>query len=533
MQIIWTLLAAIPQYRLLHRTILTLDQIPVIIFILFFSFIQILFYPFVVLIDSPVDSPDTPRRQIPAPSLSGSAVTPTRENPRPVHEVINRASISTDSDSSPYTSGVPIAVDTKREAENGWQEPDQGLVPSSVPTKTIEGTFLPFHRPVSRESGNYGDTEEDDFPPMSLPVGHSFSMSQPEPSIDSMFDDTLQRLRKSEDLTPLDKIVMSPPPPRCLTPQNSYTRITKDLEGAQEIVTSMIFSLQEPSPPREPIKESPQEEDEDEVYDATEDDDNYHKYTGKVRSRHNSVHPTSERLSTTSNLSFSEPDLVAMSVKPRSREPNKSGTMAAATPSKGTGTMERSPGAEDELLSSLPATIARKFADPSPTHLQAPSPRRTGRFSLGFNKKKTGDKQSRGKSASISNQLHPSSSLYFMSPEPQRKAFTSPAKSLGGFFKKKERGKLNKSLSSNFTDGGSAVPDAPRKSSKVRRNTSLGPTSRLPPRYSNIDDIISSKREREREKEREREGKRERRKERKRKERKRKRERDRNGRNLF
>ena len=383
---------------------------------------------------------------------------------------------------------MPIAVDTKREAENGWQEPDQGLVASSVPTKTLEGTFLPFQRPVSRESGNYGDTEEEDFPPMSLPVGHSFSMSQPEPSIDSMFDDTLQRLRKSEDLTPLDKVVMIPPP-RCITPQDSYTRITKDLDGAQEIVTSMIFSLQEPSPPRESIKESPQEEDEDEVYDAVEDEDNYRKYTGGVRTRHNSVHPSSERLSNAASLSFSEPDLIAASVKPRNREPNKSLT---ATPGKGTGTLERSPGAEDELLCSLPATIARKFADPSPTHLQAPSPRRAGRFSLGF-KKKTGDKQSRGKSASVSNQLHPSSSLYFMSPEPQRKSFTSPARSLGGFFKKKERGKLNKSLSSNFTDGGSMVPETPRKTSKVRRNTSLGPSNRLPPRYSNIDDIISSK----------------------------------------
>lgn len=463
--------------------------------------------------DSPVDTPDTPHRQISGPSHSGSIPTPTRENPRPVHEVVNRASISTDSDSSPYTSGVPIAVDTKREAENGWQESDQSLVSASLPSssKPLDGTYLPFHRPVSRESGNYGDTEEEDFT-MSLPAGRAYnsSLSQPEPDIDLMFesmDNTLKRLRKSEDLTPLDKIVLTPPPPRCITPQDTYVRMNKEYDGAQEIITSMIFSLQEPSPPREPkgVKSQLAEDDEEE-YDAVEDEENYLKYTGGanevggVRKRHNSVHPTSERLSNTASLSFSEPDLVAASVKPLR---NRNSIDKTSNPPRDVGgASERPSGGEDELLTSLPATIARKFADPSPTHLQAPSPRRIGRFSLGFHRKKTSDKQSRNKSLSAANQLHPSSSLYFMSPEPQRKSLTSPARGLGGLFKKKEKAKLNKSMSSNFTDGGSSVPDTPKRVARVRRNTSLGPTSRLPPRYVNIDDIISSKGE-----EKEREGK--------------------------
>lgn len=320
------------------------------------------------------------------------------------------------------------------------------------------GSSYVFHRPLSRESGSLGDTEDDDFCSLPRPsLGFEVSsLSQPEPKTSSpMFetemDSTIQRMHRAS----LEEVVVLNQSPQLRKRQQSYSlrmeSMNEELDGTQKMVNDMLFSLQEPSPPREHKQD---------CFNQAEDDANFHAYT--TRKRHLSVHPTTERLSTTSNLSFSEPDLIIASVKQGIR-----------TTSEDRSTGEERSLVEDELLTSLPATVARKFADPSPTHLLTPSPRK-GRFSIGFKSNKRTERNEKPRKSMPSSQLHPSSSLYFMAQDTDRKVMTSPARAgFGSLFKKKEKGRINKSMSINFTDG---TPEtSSKKAMRVRRNTSFGP----------------------------------------------------------
>lgn len=463
-----------------------------------------------------MDSPETPRKAMLIHTPPSDISTPTNTKPRPLGVVVNRVSISTDSDSSPYTSGVPVAMDTKKEAANGWQDPITSLM-QVTPTShsqeetSTESAYVTFHRrPISRESGSYGDTEDDDF---------SSSLSQPVPSTyddtsSSLFRDVETQVRQIHQSTTLDDIVTSTCPPSLISSppphssQEAYSlrveSMNVELDGASKVMNEVLFSLQEPSPPRDSGVQ-------EECYTRYEDEANFKQYTGRSggKKRNLSVHQTAERLSNSSALSFSEPDLAMTAI-------NKPVSPPVNVPPTSTQTLnrseERSP-LEDELLSSLPATIARKFADPSPVHLSAPSPKKGGRFSISFAKSNKSKerldtpRKSMPGGSSIAKQLSVSSSLYFgssegaprmASPEAQKRSFTSPAKAGFGLFKKKEKSKsMNKSLSINFTDGGgpgAQFESSPRKSGgRVRRNTSLGPQIKRPSRYENIDEFPRSK----------------------------------------
>lgn len=370
--------------------------------------------------------------------------------------------MSTDSDSSPYTSGVPIADGNKKEALNGWQDPSGGPPCSKRNADTSrqqnDSGYVTFFRPLSRESGNFGDTEDDET-----------DYSEPRPSLgfDVVDSDELAHSLNSLDLKMkelqnqmvLDAVVMSTGDSKTAHIRR-FSEMNEGLDEAQQ----MLFALQKPV--------VSQDNSLDDCFDPKEDIENFQKYTGRTR---RSTETTTNRLSSSSTLSMSEPDLLALSVD--GKKPSATATLHPPNM------------AEDELLTSLPATIARKFTDASPSHMPSQSPSRRSRFSLGVTKsKKTAPlEKSRNKSFASGQRLsvNPSSSLYFGSPEPQLKSNTSPSRgAFGGLFKKKEKKGLNKSMSS--VDGFS---DASKKGVKLNRAPSLGASR---PNYVNIDEYPPS-----------------------------------------
>ena len=455
------------------------------------------------LSDSIDGSPTTPRRKITPDNNSADTVPNSGKPPLPI---VSRTSMSTDSDSSPCTADVP--VDNKKKAQNGWQDTEgtSRINHTSSVTTTSDGTllsteaaYITFSRPYSRGSGSLGDSEgeETDFnadtrPSLgfnimenSLVVGPPKNLSV---SADNLADansivDKTMGFRNDVHSQDLDKIILTTPCPR-----TSFGSLpaSQMLEDAENICQKMLHEFDR--------KETHSQDDIDDCFDPMEDEINFRKYTGvSPRGRRSSEVASSvhqlrpDRFSTSSALSLSEPDLVIAAVK-HEQSPSDDRPML-----------------EDELLNSLPATVARKFMEPSTpskNRLSSPSPShgRRSRFSLGFNKsKRTRDTLEKPRKSEPSvhlsgTSMNTSSSLYFASPDPQKKSNTSPSRGFGGLFKKgkpkEERGRLNKSLSSNFTDG--MYPETPtKKGVKLNRNASLGPVRNVNPYYMNIDDFSS------------------------------------------
>jgi hypothetical protein len=378
------------------------------------------------------DSPNTPRKK----RLTDDVPSNMKTNPS-----FNRVSMSTDSDTSPYTSGVPVAASdsVKKEALNGWQEQrHSGL--------SADSSYVTLSRPLSRESGDLGDTEDEmtNFPRPSL--GFTTPMSLPSGGCELMgnFDEI-----SSVSLT-MGGVL-------------SFSKMNESLDETQKMLYELHQNM-EVKPIKQPV---------DDCFNPLEDEDNFRKYTGKMRgTRRNSEHNSkSKRLSTSSTLSFSESDLVSLSIKPQ-RSVDNSSTKCQD---------------ENELLNSLPPTVARKFTDASPSHLMI-SPSRRNRFSVGFKSKKSISDKSRNKSLPNTQRLsvNPSSSLYFGSPEPQNK---SPGRSFA-LFKKKDKKGMHKSTSTNFTD--SSGSDTLNRRGLLKRAPSLGPIkSSNTPYYANVDEIPS------------------------------------------
>ena len=456
-----------------------------------------------ILLDSIDGSPTTPRRKITPEDNNPVDIAPN--SGKPPLPVVSRTSMSTDSDSSPCTADVP--VDSKKKAQNGWQD-TEGVNKirhtSSVTTRSdgtllsTEAAYVTFCRPYSRESGSLGDSEgeETDFngdtrPSLgfnvmenSLVVGQVKNLSVSADNLadaDSVADKSLG-FRKELHSQDLDNIILTTPRPKTSFGSLPAAQL---LEDAENICHNMLHQFDR--------KEAHSQDDIDDCFDPIEDEINFRKYTGGSRDRrsseaHSSGHQLRpDRFSTSSALSLSEPDLVIAAVK-HEQSPS-----------------DNRPMLEDELLNSLPANVARKFMEPSTpskNRLSSPSPSHghRGRFSLGFNKsKRTRDKLEKPRKSEplvhlSGSSMNSSSSLYFASPEPQKKSNTSPSRGFGGLFKKgkpkEEKGRLNKSLSSNFTDG--MYPETPtKKGVKLNRNASLGPVRNINPYYMNIDDFSS------------------------------------------
>ena len=451
------------------------------------------------LLDSIDGSPTTPRRKITPEDNNPVDIAPN--SGKPPLPIVSRTSMSTDSDSSPCTADVP--VDNKKTAQNGWQDTEgtSKIQHTSSVTARSDGTllsteaaYITFSRPYSRGSGSLGDSEgeETDFngdtrPSLgfnvmenSLVVGPAKNLSVSADNLidtDSVVDKTLG-FRNSVHSQDLDNIILTTPCPKTTFGSLPAAQM---LEDAENICQKMLHQFDR--------KESHSQDDIDDCFDPMEDEINFRKYTSvSPRGRRSSEAPSSahqlrpDRLSTTSALSLSEPDLVIAAVK---HEQSSSDDRSML---------------EDEMLNSLPATVARKFMEPSTpskNRLSSPSPShgRRSRFSLGFNKsKRTRDALDKPRKSEPLVHLNTSSSLYFASPEPSKKSNTSPSRGFGGIFKKgkskEERGRLNKSLSSNFTDG--MYPETPtKKGAKLNRNASLGPVRNINPYYMNIEDFPS------------------------------------------
>ena len=343
---------------------------------------------------------------------------------------------------------------------NGWQDSTENgghHQNTTVCRQQNDSTYVTFFRPLSRESGNLGDTEDEevDYNSDSRPsLGFAVTNDELAHSLNSL-DSTMRQLMESQSSHTLSQT---------FDDKTNYMRRMSEMNEGLDETQRMLYELQQPSLGTTP-------EDAEECFNEKEDMDNLRKYTGRPASRvRRNTDTNTSRLSVSSTLSLSEPDLVAMSVKttPTQIQP-----------------------VEDSLLTSLPPTVARKFTDASPSHNIQTNNSKRNRFSLGIAKsRKTSTVDKRNKS--MPNQVHNArlsvnhpSAMYFGSPEPQPKPQSSPSRALGYIFKKKEKNKLNKSISS--MDGFS---DTPKRVAKLNRAPSLGPIKKS--HYVNIDDLLAS-----------------------------------------
>ena len=275
-----------------------------------------------------------------------------------------RASLSTDSDSSPYTSGVPVSMAESKEPENGWQERDLSPRPDST-TKELASLRINSPETVqanrrSRESGSLADSEPDDGFVM---VNSDLTTSRSAVDLDHDWDDLQRSMKATQDLVSShssNDLIRSAhtvqPPVTSISSQN-LNRHLDDLEESSQLMSSVLSDLCTPIG-------SPQPGFDD--FDYDEDVGNFRRYTGspldldrasvgsgrRRRATENlaQISEESGRLSS-SSLSHSQPDLSLNSIQ------GPVSTLSQRT-------LDSS---QDELTSSLPAT-RRMMVQPRSDH---------------------------------------------------------------------------------------------------------------------------------------------------------------------
>lgn len=483
--------------------------------------------------DSSSESPTLSRRGMhPSPTSQQ-----TIKSNQPVKLKNKRTSVSTtDSDSSPYTSGVPISDDVNKEAETGWGDPEMSLIKqigkqhletleekdslkTENKTKDLDSfsmdqtsTHIAYNRPSCSRNSNYslgslGESDDDDIdtdghlsrPSLGFELNDPSNKSQLD--TESLFQSVNETVKITQELvgsqSSLECMVIEfdsssqRSVSNCSNEDNSrkhrtQSKMSEDIEEANRLCVEMLNRLDYSSS----AKTTDEIDFDDDCFHPEEDEMNYQRYTGRARLSTESPSPNipQDRVpSRTSCLSLSEPDLVIASLK-----------------SERLGTPVRNSGDPDGLLASLPPTVARKFLEPStPKHSKGHKNdvdnRRNSRFHLGFKSKKTKNASDIGRKSDPSVQskrytLNPSSSLYFNS-ETETQSRSSPSRGLGGIFKKKgkEEKKLKKSesMQCNQTDG--SYPDTPKR--RPQRSSSVA-SARSHHIYVNIEDLGTPLRDR-------------------------------------
>lgn len=422
--------------------------------------------------------------------------------------------ITTDSDSSPYASGIPIADNINRVVEMGWDEAEMSLIMSHQNGMTNSSML---EKNGSRKSGTSFSFENNLYPSSHSRVSN---YSQDSCSArDSDYDETYNHMTSQPDITThlkshsVDDLLLdtdsllqsvheslqdnerdlsqsqssqgfieypaSPTISVISSQERIYkqSKIAEDMNEADRLCEQMLTGLQTSPDPKNL-------DEDDDCFSPETDEINFRKYTG--RSRHNTESPSSSlltnRLSVASNsLSFSEPDLVVLSLKAQMSPP-----------------IDRVDDENDELMTSLPATILRKFVEPPSTPQHSKNEKhKGGKFKLkGPKKSKCDEKERKSEPSSLGDRRHtlnPSSSLYFTSSNNSKEPHhLSPSRGITSLFKKKntkEGKKLKKSASmqqgADQFDGG--ISDALGRK-RTKRSSSLAPSLERHV-YINIDEF--------------------------------------------
>ena len=362
---------------------------------------------------------------------------------------------------------------------------------------TFEHTLYPSsHSRTSDYSQDSYSAKDSDYDEADCPISSQRNLKSHSRSVDDLLLDTdslFQSVHESLRVTQQELVqsqssqdfvvVDYPPSPTHRSSSEKIrkqSKITEDIDEASRLCEEMLTGLQTGSPnPKHEIEE-------DDCFTPEMDEMNFRKYTGRTRRNTETPSPNlmANRLSVASNnLSFSEPDLVVLSLK--------SDQSDLLCPTK-----ERADDENDELLSSLPATIVRKFVEPStPQHSKA-NKQKGGKFRFKGKKNKNAVENMERKSEPTNmpdrrHTLNPSSSLYFNPLNDVKDVHLSPSKGITGLFKKKGGSKDGKklkktsSMHSDYPDG--CTPDTPSKK-RTMRSSSLAPSSERHV-YINIDEF--------------------------------------------
>ena len=480
------------------------------------------FYYLFVIDCSLTDSPILSRREMTNSSVSPKRVAkPASASSK---DGIRTSVCTTDSDSSPYTSGVPVADNPNKEVEMGWNEAELSLtvhqhekVKDSVLEKDEslrressnsltfdQSLFYPSSQSrasnYSHDSGSirYSDDDDDEVDSS----GHHLQPFNPMDSVsnsmnelldtDLMFQSvhesirvTQEELMDSQHSSDGFVIVEHPRSPSNFMDSNHVlnrkhsSRMSEEIEEASRLCEEMLSNLSK-------TPDSRSHDGDEDCFPPEEDEMNFQRYTRGTRRSTETPSPSLMTNRLSGNLSLSEPDLAVLAVKGR-----KSLTESCTVSQR-----KNEDEDEDDLLTSLPATIARKFLEPSTPQHQRKDKQKGSRF-RGFRGKKPKTCEERGRKSDPSNvpsrrhTLNQSSSLYF-NTEIDRRGSVSPSKGLTGLFKKKDKDgkKIRKTPSmhgtGDMTDG--AYPETPSRSRKTVRSSSVAPpTDRHV--YINIDEF--------------------------------------------
>ncbi len=442
--------------------------------------------------DSLTDSPVLSRHAMSTPSRRISKSKSKAHCVR--HQQARTSGVTTDSDSSPYTSGVPIADNVNREVEMGWDDAEMSIIVhqsgdrSQKATIPVENGLYPSSHSrssnYSQESYSARDSDDEEIMDSSncrlssQSKTRSRSMNSIFLDTDSLFQSVHESLQdthkdllesqESKDYVMVD--YSSSIENRSTSSQDrirKHSKMTEDIDEANRLCEEMLSGLQTGG-----IKHL---EEDDDCISAEMDEINFRKYS---RTRRNTETPSpnmiSNRLSVTSNnLSFSEPDLVVLSLKQDTMEPSR-------------GQEEN-----DELLTSLPATIVRKFMEPlTPQHSKVKQKGGKFRFKNKKSKPQSEERERKSEPANFPDRRHtlnPSSSLYFTSSTEVKDIRLSPSRGITSIFKKKDKEakKLKKapSMQIDCTDGADV-----QSRRRTVRSSSLAPSLERHV-YINIDEF--------------------------------------------
>ena len=372
----------------------------------------------------------------------------------------------------------------------GWDEADllmhqngrtvnKGSQKESMTSISMENSLYPSYQSrasnYSQDSCSFRDSDDDVMDPRissqpNLTSAHSRSVDTLFLDTDSLFQrvhDSLQDakvdLTKSQETKDFVMIDYPSSPSHEASSQDRMSKMSQDMDEASRLCDEMLSGFRG-------VPDTKRLDEEEECYTPDIDKANMRKYH-KTRRSTETPSPSiiaSNRLSVTSNnLSFSEPDLVVLSLK----------SNPAVMDSK-----ERSDETDDFLMTSLPDTILRKFTEPDHPRLQSKAEKQKGKFRLKSKKSKPDDdREKKLEPAAVSDRRHtlnPSSSLYFNSSHEIKEPRQSPSRGFTSIFKKKDKEakKVKKTPSmhaGDYPDG--VTPETPSRR-RTTRSSSLAPS---------------------------------------------------------
>lgn len=378
---------------------------------------------------------------------------------------------TSDSDSSPYTSGVPVVdhtITNGKDTQNGWQDPEACLRGSmmrvsSYLSNDANSPYVAFtrsqtSRQLSRESVGCYDSDGEDVDIKSGTPTPYFQSQSPSPVPDlsrsfsaSPYLEQPDKVGMTTSLSTNDLLetewenlnVTLKATRDGLQKEGEQTEATdlnfgqrqsllvEDLDRANELMSSVLVDLSSSK------QASSLHELEDECFALEEDDRNFQQYSSvqervshppgnSGRRRHNTDHSMESRISVSGSLSLSQPDLTINAIR---------------------STTHHQPATNDcmDLTASLPHGAAKRLFSKSDypsaslrRQHSAASKSKTidTRFLSKFMHKKSEKKKAEQAMATLSVEQSCTSSLYFGSPEPPSK-HTSPSRSFKGIFKKR------------------------------------------------------------------------------------------------